>query len=54
MNEQIVYLPLDKIEVASQVRTEFDLESLRGLADTMAALGQLGQSVFAAKATFTS
>jgi len=39
--EQIVYLPLDKIEAAPQVRTEFSDESLRGLADTMTQVGQL-------------
>jgi ParB family chromosome partitioning protein len=39
--EQIVYLPLDQIEAAPQVRTEFSEESLRGLADTMAHVGQL-------------
>ena len=39
--EQIVYLPLDKIEAAPQVRTEFTDESLHGLADTMTQLGQL-------------
>jgi ParB family chromosome partitioning protein len=39
--EQIVYLPLDKIEAAPQVRTEFSDESLHGLADTMTQLGQL-------------
>ena len=39
--EQIVYLPLDKIEAAMQARREFSEESLRGLADTIAKLGQL-------------
>ena len=40
-DEQIVYLPLEKIEATRQPRTEFSEQSLRGLADTMTQVGLL-------------
>lgn len=39
--EQIIYLPMDQITVEGQVRTEFDEESLEGLAASIQAVGQL-------------
>jgi ParB family chromosome partitioning protein len=40
VQEKIEYLPLDKVEAASQVRKDFDEDSLRGLADSLLSIGQ--------------